>query len=63
MAISQAIDIRRMALPMAMHHMKATSLMRGDRSRTSVPTTGEKTELFCEGGRRLLAPLGKLVYL
>lgn len=63
MAIFQAIDIRRMALPMAVQRMKATSLMRGDHSCTSVPTTGEKTELFYEGGRRLLAPLGELVYL
>ena len=63
MAISQAIDLRRMALPMAMHHMKATSLMSWDLSRTSVPTTGEKTELLYEGGRRLVAPLGELVYL
>lgn len=63
MAISQTIDIRRTALPMAVKHMKATSLMRGDHSCTSVPTTGEKTELFYEGGRRLLAPLGELVYL
>lgn len=63
MAISQAIDIRRMALPMAVQHMKATSLMTRDHSCTSVPTTGEKTELFYEGGRRLLAPLGELVYL
>lgn len=63
MAISQAIDIRRMTLPMAVHHMKATSLMKWDHSRTSVPTTGEKTELFYEGGRRLVAPPGELVYL
>lgn len=63
MAISQAIDIRRMALPMAMQHMKATSLMRGNHSCTSVPTTDKKTELCYEGGRRLQAPLGELVYL
>lgn len=63
MAISQAVDIRRMTLPMTVQHMKTTSLMRGDHSCTSVPTTGEKTELLYEGGRRLLAPLGELVYL
>lgn len=44
MATSQSVDVRRMALPTDMQHIKATSLIRRSSLCTSVPTAGEKAE-------------------